>query len=401
MGAVGITAEYNPFHGGHLRQLERIREERGADTPIVAVLSGDFVQRGEAACFSKHARAEAAVRCGVSLVLELPLPWCLSSAEGFARGAVGLLAASGVVDTLSFGSESADLSRLRRCAEALEDPGFPTLLRGRLAGGTPFAAARERAVAALAGEETASVLRRPNDLLAVEYLRAAGRLGYRPEILPVARTGAEHDGPGSASDLRRRMAAGEDWLRDVPAPAGEVFRREMAEGRGPVTEETLRAPLLSRLRERTREDFAALPDAAEGLENALHRAAEEEISLSAMAQRVKSKRYALSRLRRMLLCAALGIRRGMADGVPPYLRVLAMDGKGMALLRAMGERAALPVIVKPARAGAAEEPTREIFAFNSRAHDLYVLGFTCPEQRRGGEDYRTTPFVQKPIESFA
>ena len=125
----GIAAEYNPFHFGHLRQIERIRTEFGEDTAVVAVLSGDFVQRGEAACFSKFARAEAAVRCGVSLVLELPLPWCLSSAEGFARGMMGLLRAAGVIDIISFGSESADLDALIKCAEAIESADFSSILR--------------------------------------------------------------------------------------------------------------------------------------------------------------------------------------------------------------------------------------------------------------------------------
>ena len=128
----GIVAEYNPFHGGHLRHIEAIRAAAGEDTPIVAVLSGDFVQRGEAAVFSKSARAEAAVRCGVSLVLELPLPWCLSSAEGFARGGIGLLSASGVVETVSFGSESGDLAELVKCAEALESDAFRLGLRDAL-----------------------------------------------------------------------------------------------------------------------------------------------------------------------------------------------------------------------------------------------------------------------------
>ena len=394
MGAVGIVAEYNPFHSGHLYQLRRIRREMGEDTPVIAVMSGDFVQRGEAACFSKSARAEAAVRCGVSLVLELPLPWSVSSAEGFARGAVGLLSASGVVEALSFGSESGDPDRLRACAEVLGDARFPEVLRSALAEGIPFAAARDRAAAELAGEETALALRSPNDLLAVEYLRAAERIGFSPALLCVRRTGSRHDGPGSASWLRQRMETDDSWLDELPADAAEVFRREIDAGRGPVTAAAMSLPLVSRLRERTLADFAALPDAAEGLENSLYAAARRETTPEAMARSVKSKRYALSRLRRMLLCAALGIKAGDAAGSPPYLRVLAADERGTALLRQMRSRAALPVIVKPARADRLEAGAREIFELNSRAHDLYVLGAPAAENRRGGEDWRTTPFIR-------
>ena len=388
--AVGITAEYNPFHSGHARQIGAIRAEFGEDIPVVAVLSGDFVQRGEAACFSKFARAEAAVRGGISLVLELPLPWSLSSAEGFARGAAGLLQATGVVGVISFGSESADLSVLKKCAAALESDEFPILLRESLAGGVPFASARERAVAGMIGKENASCLRRPNDLLAVEYIRAA-RDGT--EFFPVARGDSVHDGQGSASELRARMAAGEEWLSSVPAPAREVYAREIEAGRGPVTEESLNTALLSRLRDRSEEDFALLPDAAEGLEHKLFRASRELLSPGEIAMAAKSRRYALSRLRRMVLCAALGVRKGMADGVPPYLRVLGMDDKGTALLRQMRRCAVLPVITKSAHILREDEWARSVFELSSRAHDLYVLGYGDPARRGGGEDYRYSPFV--------
>ena len=372
----GIAAEYNPFHFGHLRQIERIRAGFGEDTAVVAVLSGDFVQRGEAACFSKFARAEAAVRCGVSLVLELPLPWCLSSAEGFARGMMGLLRAAGVIDIISFGSESADLEAMIRCAEAIDSPEYPPILREYLTKGISFASARERAVIDIIGKEAAACLRSPNDLLAVEYIRAAGK---ETVFFPVERGGSLHDGAGGASEIRARMALGEDWADAVPAPAEAVFRRETEAGRGPVTGAGLRAALLSRLRERTRE-------------SRLFRAARELDSPEEIAAAAKSRRYALSRLRRMVMCAALGLEKGMADGFPPYLRVLGMDDRGEALLRRMKKSAALPVIVKSARILKEDGRARDIFELTSRAHDLYVLGYGEAASRRGGEDYRRSPF---------
>ena len=388
---VGIIAEYNPFHAGHARQLQRIRAELGGDTPVVAALSGDFVQRGEAACFSKYARAEAAVRCGVSLVWELPLPWCLSSAEGFARGAVGLFRAAGIVGIISFGSEAADLAALQRCAAALDGPAFSAALREKLEGGVSFAAARERALVDITDKQTAACLRRPNDLLAVEYIRAAGEV---VRFLPVRREGPSHDGAGSAADLRARMAAGEDWLSALPGEAQGVFNREVGAGRGPVTEEALRTALVSRLRERTLDDFAALPDAAEGLEHRLFAAARELTSPSEIAMAAKSRRYALSRLRRMVMSAALGLKKGTADGTPPYLRVLAMDERGAALLRRMKKTASAPVITKSAHIRRLDSRAQTVFELGSRAHDLYVLGYADPSHQRGGEDYRFTPFLR-------
>ena len=129
MKIAGLVAEYNPFHNGHLAHIEATKAALGPDTGIICCMSGDFVQRGEAAQWSKTARAECAVRCGADVVFELPVQWSLSSAEGFARGAVGLLDSLGVVDYLSFGSESPTAAPLERAAEALLDPAVDAAIR--------------------------------------------------------------------------------------------------------------------------------------------------------------------------------------------------------------------------------------------------------------------------------
>ena len=391
MKAVGIVAEYNPFHGGHRYQIRKIRESCGAEVPVIAVMSGDFVQRGEAAAYDKFTRAEAAVRGGVSLVIELPLPWSLSSAEGFARGGVGLLGATGVVGALSFGSESGDLPALEKTAAVLDTPEYAEALKSMLTGGTPFAAARSRAARSVLGD-AAAVLDTPNDLLAVEYIRAAAKLGYTFKYIPVRREGSVHDGAGSASELRALLRAGESLAGRIPEEAWEVFRRADEAGRGFVSPESLRTAYLSRLREKTPEDFAAVPDAAEGLHFRLYEAARRGTSTEEIADLAKSKRYAHARLRRMVMCAALGVRAGDAGGVPPYIRVLAFDARGAALLREMKMSAALPVIVKSARAKDENEPIQRLFDLGSRAHDLYVLGWHDRAAQAADGDYRATPF---------
>ena len=392
MKAIGIVAEYNPFHSGHQYQIRKIREMCGADMPIVAVMSGDFVQRGEAAAYDKFTRAAAAVGCGVSLVIELPLPWSLSSAEGFARGGVGLLGATGVVDTLSFGSESGDLAALEKTAAALDTPEFTDALKASLTGGTPFAAARAKAAQALLGN-AAAVLDTPNDLLAVEYLRAAAKLGYTFKYILIRREGSVHDGAGSASELRARLREGESLSGRIPDEAWDVFRRADEAGRGYVSPESLRTALLSRLREKTPEDFAAVPDAAEGLHFRLYEAARRGASAEEIADLAKSKRYAHARLRRMVMCAVLGVRAGDAGDVPPYLRVLAFDAQGAALLREMKMCASLPVIVKSAHVRDENEAVRRVFDLGSCAHDLYVLGWENRAAQAADGDYRATPHV--------
>ena len=395
MKAVGIVAEYNPFHSGHQYQIRKICESCGAETPIIAVMSGDFVQRGEAAAYDKFTRAEAAVRGGVSLVIELPLPWSLSSAEGFARGGVGLLGATGVVGALSFGSESGDLPALEKTAAVLDTPEFAEALKRELIGGTPFAAVRARAARSLLGE-SAAVLDTPNDLLAVEYIRAAAKLGYIFgyifDYTPVRREGSTHDGAGSASELRALLRAGESLAGRVPGEVWEVLRRADEAGYGFVSPESLRTAYLSRLREKTPEDFAAVPDAAEGLHFRLYEAARRGCSPEEIADLAKSKRYAHSRRRRMVMCAALGVRAGDANGIPPYIRVLAFDARGAALLREMKTSAALPVVVKSARVKDENESIQRLFDLGSRAHDLYVLGWKNRALQAADGDYRATPF---------
>ena len=395
MAVAGIIAEYNPFHRGHLRQVRELRRRCGEDTPVVAVMSGDFVQRGEAAVFSKYARAEAAVRCGVSLVLELPLPWCLSSAEGFARGGVGLLQALGIVDIISFGSESADAEGLCLLAETLDSEAFSGKLPPFLAEGLPFAEARTRAVEALVGKERADLLRSPNDLLGTEYIRAAKRLGFAADFRPIRREGSLHDGAGSASEIRARLLHGESAGDAVPPECAAILCRETEAGRGPVSEASLRAAILSRLRMLDREDFAALPDAGEGIENRLFEACREVLSPAAAAAAAKSRRYALSRLRRMVYCAALGIRSGAADGTPPYARILAADPVGCALLREMRRTCSVPIINKPADLPRENTHAREIFELGSRAHDLYVLGYASEQWQNGLQDWRQGPFIHE------
>ena len=396
MRVVGIVTEFNPFHNGHALLLERAREAMGEDTAVVCCMSGDFVQRGEAAVWSKFARAEAAARCGADLVFELPLPWALSSAEGFARGGVGLLASLGVVDCLCFGSECGETEPLERAAEALLSPALAAELRRELESGIPFAAARQRALAAVTDEETARLVETPNNILAIEYIRAIYELGLDLGFMTVRREGAEHDGQGegsirSASELRSRITTGKSCSGFMPDAALAVFDREAERGRGPVLMETLEPMLLARLRMLPDEEFGRLPDASEGLGNRLRAAVRDEPTLNGVLAAAKSKRYALSRIRRMTMCACLGVREGMAEGVPPYARLLAASERGRELLRRAQDKSRIPIITKAAAARQLPRDTLSVFELGSGARDLYVLGYRAAAERRGGTDWRTGP----------
>lgn len=395
MALIGVVCEYNPFHNGHEYHLRESRERCG-DAGVICVMSGDFVQRGEPAIYSKFARAEAACFCGADVVFELPLPWSLASAEGFARGAAGLLAALGA-DTLSFGTEAEDPGDLDLLARRLLEPETLDLIREKQAQDATlsFAAARQAALTEICGS-TARLLEGPNNILAVEYLKAIYTQKLELKPLAVRRLGSAHDGEGegrnrSASELRSLLRSGGSAAEYMPAVAAAVFERDADMGRGIPSREVLETALLSRLRTLDASACAALPDASDGLGERLLAAAAEEPTMDAVLAAVKNKRLAMSRVRRASLCAALGVESGMAGGVPPYARLLALTARGREILSGIKETSGVPIITKPATVRELGGECLKIFSLGAAAHDLYALGYRAVEERRGGADWRTSP----------
>lgn len=395
MKIAGIICEYNPMHFGHLRHMARTRElllESADETAVVCVMSGNYVQRGDLAIFEKHCRAAAAVACGVDLVIELPLPYAVASAERFARGGVRLLEALGVVTHLSFGSESGEIEPLQEIAGCLLSPEASALLREEMKAGLSYPAACQKAAFRLLGDK-AHALETPNNTLGIEYLKALRTADSTIKPLTVRRVGTMHDGQGaeSASHLRRLMQGGELPWHLMPAAAAEIYAEERRAGRGPVFMQNAETALLSRLRMLPPEAWARLPDATEGVQDRLMRCARTQPTLNAVLEAAKTKRYPLSRLRRMTLCAALGITEADGSLPPPYIRVLAMNRRGADILREIKKNSSLPVITKPSRAKELPEPARSLFQKEADATDFYVLAYPDETNRRGGQEWTISP----------
>ena len=390
----GIIAEYNPFHLGHQYQIRRLRELLGADAGIVAVMSGNFVQRGDFALLPKHFRAEMALACGADLVLELPTVFAMASAETFARGGVAVLKAAGVVDTIAFGSECGEIAPLRRLADCLGGEPYRDALRRFLKSGMTFAAARQAAVRELAGEE-AELLSAPNNNLAVEYLRAAAEQRADLHAVTVRRAGAAHDSEEdgeliSASRIRRLVLAGEDPSRWMPPAAAEVLAAARALELCPASARQGERAVLAVLRRLDGDALRAFDAGGEGLWRRLRQAAEEAESLAELLERLKTKRYPTARLRRMILSAYLNL--APAPDRPPYLRVLGAGERGRALLRQMKGRAALPVLIRGGDARRLGPEAEAFFRAESRCTDLY--GLTLPRPPRPGAEFRTDPVMR-------
>lgn len=393
MAVAGIIAEYNPFHRGHAWQVQEVRRRLGADTAVVACMSGNFVQRGDFAILSKHPRAEAALAGGVDLVLELPTPWSAATAERFAQGGAAVLAASGVVTHLAFGCETGALPPLAAAAECLDSPAFQEAL-GRYAGrGMTFAAARQAAARGLVGG-AADCLSMPNNILAVEYLRALNALGSSMKPLALPRLGAGHDsreedGFLSAAAIRDRILSGGHWAEALPPATAAVLRREMERGRAPADWRNCQRAILARLRRMEEAEFLPYDGGGEGLYHRFYAAVHAQAGVEDILTAAKTRRYPLSRLRRMLLLSYLGRPQAGQGQTPPYLRVLGIGARGRTLLRRMRESASLPVIVKPGRVRRLDGEAQRVFDQEAACTELYALAL--PALERVESEYAVSP----------
>lgn len=379
MTAAGIVAEYNPLHTGHFYHISQTRKQADG---LIVVMSGNAVQRGGPAFFSKWDRARAAVKCGADLVLELPAVWASAPAERFAAGAVEILAGCGCVKMISCGSESGDAGLLIQAAEAVRKAENSPLVSQLLKTGITYAAAREEAVRQIYGDSAADLLHSPNNILAIEYLKANAGLAAPMDFFTVQRQGAAHDSDqaeetASASMLRGLYAEKESDTADkfIPEPALEIFTDALQHGRANTDPARLERAILYRLQTASPEELQILPDISEGLENRFLTAAKEARSLDQLLEMVKTKRYTLSRLRRIVWNLMLGNTRALTMSSPPYIRVLDFNQtSGRELLRQMKKNASLPIFHSMAQL---ERTFPEYAAVEKRATWLFNL--CCPE----------------------
>ncbi len=361
MKITGIICEYNPLHLGHKKQMEQSRRIQGADSGIVCLMSGNFVQRGTPAIVDKTLRAKAAILSGADLVLELPTTVSLSSAEGFATGGVSIL--SPFCDTLCFGAENADPATLTQTAKALLDPEFSEALRLELDKGLSFPAARQAALNTIGIDS--ELVSQPNNILAVEYCKAILKQNSPMKPLPITRCGSYHDtlpdpeNP-SATAIRQLLQNGESWQNYVPREAVDCFENALLHTTG-----SGERAILYRLRSMTDKEFECLPYGSEGLWRKLMHAARKEATLEDILTAVKSKRYTRTRLDRMVMCAFLGITLQDLMEKPPYVRVLAFNDRGREILKLARQWGEFPNAGQPM-----DHPYQQL---ENRWEDYYAL----------------------------
>ena len=366
MQICGVICEYNPFHRGHEKQLRGIRAALGEDCAVVCLMSGNFVQRGEPAVFDKRTRAQAAVLSGANLVLELPVTKALSSAEGFARGGVEVFTKLGLVDALAFGCESGNGEEILRAARAMCAPSYEKALREMMQTGLSYPAARQQALESLG--RPAEILARPNDILGLEYCKAILQTGSRLKPLALLRVGDYHaqtpdfEDP-SATSLRSILKTGGDISSFVPEGAMAAFQTarqyDLLSGE---------RAMLAGLRCVSDTAWAHAAHGSEGLWSKAMKASREACCYEDLIAAIKSKRYPRTRIQRLLLCAFLGLSQEDLTRPISYVRALAFDETGKALLKMLREASALPII------NAGERPQDDRFYdLELRAGRLYPL----------------------------
>ena len=358
MKIVGILCEYNPMHLGHAKQISRIRELSGPETAVVCLMSGNFVQRGYPAIFDKGLRARAALHAGADLVLELPVQYALSSAEGFAAGAVSILGK--FCHEMSFGAEHPDAENLTATARALLSPAFPAHLRRHLDAGLSFPAARAKALLDMGADNF--LLMSPNDILAVEYCKAMLSQNTPMVPAPIHRAGSYHclqadpENP-SATALRALIETGQDFRPYVPT--------ELFDGAAVHTLAQGEKAVLARLRTMTDTEFEALPYGSEGLWRKFMHECRQKNTLEEILTAVKSKRYTRTRLDRMMMCAFLGLTAEDLRSPAPYARILGFTRRGQQVLHIAKEHTTLYNV--------GQRIDSPQWALEQRCNDLYGL----------------------------
>ncbi len=384
MKITGIVCEYNPIHNGHLYHIEQTRKN-GA-THIIAVMSGNFVQRGETAVMDKFTRSALALKGGADLVIEIPAVYCLSSAEFYARGAVSIMNSLGCVDEISFGSECGDIDMLRTAAEAVRSVDRE-LVTKKMKGGMTYPAALCDVLHEKYSDISA-VTASPNNILAIEYLNALKLLesGIRP--FTVCRYGAGHDSEyaegsfASASYIRKNV---DEADRFIPEYVMSEYRRCLIDGKLSDMSRLERV-ILYRLRMADLKELQTVPDVGQGLEYRLMQSASEK-TLDGLLERLKTKRYTMARLKRILLNLTIGITKDDLKILPPYARVLAFNERGREILSRCKE-SRIPVSTSLSRLSASGYEAERFAFLEGRASDVY--GLSLEDAGSKEDDFRAS-----------
>ncbi len=372
MSVIGIVCEFNPFHKGHKYLIDSVKNT--GDT-VVCIMSGNFVQRGEPALFTKEARVKAALLNGADIVLELPFVYATASAEIFAFNAVKILNDFGC-EKLAFGTENASLRDLNNAVEILIKTDFDEKVKKHLEKGISYPAARQRAFDEYNVDFDISM---PNNILAIEYVKAIKKLNSKIIPVPVVRIGAGYnateavDGIASATHIRKLINNNEDFSTFVPENTINVYREELVKGNFASTEK-YDVAALALLRARLGDDLSGFANMAEGLENRIENAIKHSVCLEEIYEKSKTKRFTHSRIRRAVLSLILGITADDLKIPLPYCKLLGFNSCSADIMGRLAKSSVTPFVVSYSDVINLKSAYAEkIFNIENKAGDFYSL----------------------------
>lgn len=382
---IAIICEYNPFHNGHKFQIDKIREKFGKEAKIIAIMSGNFVQRGDFAIFDKHSRALMAVNAGVDVVFELPLVSALSSAEDFAKGAVHILEKLGNIDYICFGSECGNIDILNEIATLLLSNNLD--IKQFLDNGISYPKAISMALEEI-NPNFSQIVSNPNNTLGIEYIKALKVLNSAIKPFTIKRESVDHhattavDNFASASYIRENIKS--DISHLIPTQNVDIFNALEV-----ITPNE--NAILSYLKHLTCEDFAEIHDVTEGLENKIVKALKTATTLDELYENIKSKRYTLSKIRRIIIKSYIKITKNIANITPNYVKVLTFNDKGADFLKSIKKTTRLSVITKPSTLVNLTEIDKKLLKLDEIATDLYFMASKNSKNRTSSKELTTSP----------
>ena len=389
---LGIIAEYNPFHNGHLYQIQEAKKQIGADY-VVAVMSGNFVERGNTSLVNKWVKAKMALLNEVDLVIELPTIYSISSAENFAEGAVKILDSLKVVNSICFGTETSDMAALNNIANVLynEPKEYTTMLEHELSRGISFPKARESAMMMYLNDikRYANIMSGSNNILAIEYLKALKKLKSNMNPVGIQRKKVYYnderiiDEFASSTAIRKLVAKDQfNEIRKVMPPRAYMLMLDEIKRRNYVIDLVkFEKEILYSLRKMTVEEIGNLQDVTEGLEHSIKKAANSCNNLMDLINMIKTKRYTQTRIQRILLYALLGITKKDIEEskkIIPYVRVLGLNVKGKELISdvaAINKKLNIITSVKKFMDECNNKPLIRMLEKDIFATNVYTLGY--------------------------
>ena len=404
MKICGIVAEYNPFHNGHKYQIEEVKKKTNCDA-IVAVMSGNFMQRGVPASFDKYTRAKMAIDNGVDLVIELPTLYATASAEYFASGAVALLNSLNAIDYISFGVKNDDLDLLNKIADVLYDEPeeYKKDFQKELKNGLSFPVARSKCLQNYFKDEyDANVIEEimidSNNILAIEYLKALKTLSSSISPILIKRNGPDYnsleiDSCFCSSTAIREALNNHDLnkIKDVmPISSLKTIEHEIDIGKVPMNLKNFEKEILYTLRKMDTYNISTLADVSEGLENVIKKSLLECYDLESLVNEIKSKRYTRTRVERILIHALLDIKDNYLKknkNAPKYARILAFSKQGKKVLSEISKNSSIPVVTSVSNfMKKATDEELEMLELDIKATNIYTLGYPIAKHRLNNYD---------------